>query len=125
MGCPPRLPSYSGSTPMRILPTSLALVLLLGVGPGVQARPAHKKALADYLGPFFKVRLNDCRTCHLPDAPGAAPESEEKPHNAFGARLKELRNELKKAGKPHDLAARLDALAEEDSDGDGVPNLIE
>jgi hypothetical protein len=100
-------------------------VLLLGIASHADARPAHKKALADYLGPFFKVRLNDCRTCHLPDAPGATPESEEKPHNAFGTRLKELRNELKKAGKPHDLPARLDALAEEDSDGDGVPNLIE
>ena len=33
------------------------------------ARPPHKKALADYFGPFFAKKLNDCRTCHLPDKP--------------------------------------------------------
>lgn len=86
------------------------------------AKPAHKKALADYLGPFLAKKLNDCRACHLPAQPG---EDEDQPHNPFGARLKAIRKELVKTGKPNDLAACLDAIAEEDSDGDGVSNLIE
>src|SRR4051812_40099147 len=99
----------------------VASFLLLGTF--AQAKPAHKKALADYLGASLAKPLNDCRTCHLPDQPGADPT--DKPHNPFGARLAALRAELKKAGKPNDLAARLDAAAAEDSDGDGVPNLVE
>jgi hypothetical protein len=91
-------------------------------------RPPHKQALADYLGPFANPKLIDCRTCHLPDPQNvtkAATESEDKPHNAFGARVKAVKAELRKAGKPTTIADRLDALAEEDTDGDGVPNLIE
>lgn len=72
----------------------------------VEARPAHKKALADYLGPFLAKKLDDCRTCHLPDKPGAAVDEDDKPHNAFGVRLKAVKNELKKARKPTNLAAR-------------------
>jgi hypothetical protein len=89
------------------------------------ARPAHKKALADYMGPFLAKKLNDCRTCHVPDKPGAVADDENKPHNPFGARLKAVRTELKKADKKADLAACLDAILDEDSDGDGVSNLIE
>jgi len=86
------------------------------------AKPAHKKALAEHFGPFLEKKLNDCRTCHLPDRDGAEVE---KPHNPFGARLKAIGKELRKAGKTSDLAASLDAVAEEDSDGDGASNLIE
>src|SRR5262249_40881153 len=50
---------------------------------------------------------------------------EKKPHNVFGARLKEVRKELRKAGKKTDIADRLEAIAKEDSDGDGVSNLDE
>src|SRR5262245_36878826 len=98
-----------------------ALAWLLLASP-VWAKPAHKKALADYFGPFLAKKLNDCRTCHLPDQPG---QEDDKPHNPFGARLKIVRKELSKAGKPNDLTACLDTIAEEDSDGDGVSNLIE
>jgi hypothetical protein len=63
----------------------------------------------------------------LPDPPGQAADSlaDGKPHNAFGARLKAVKRELRKAGKPITIAARLEAVAGEDSDGDGVSNLIE
>jgi hypothetical protein len=91
-----------------------------------QARPAHKRALADYFGSYLPAKLNDCRTCHVPDESKANPlVSEEKPHNPFGARLKAIKRELSKAGKSTSIAARLEAIAEEDSDGDGVPNILE
>src|SRR5262245_21354802 len=98
--------------------------LMLGTG-GLQGRPAHKRALADYLGNHLAPKLNDCRTCHQPAPPGQRAEDGDKPHSAFGRRLRKVRDELRKAGKKSDLAARLDAVADEDSDGDGVPNLIE
>jgi len=86
------------------------------------ARPAHKKTLADYFGPLLAKKLNDCRTCHLPGQPG---QEDDKPHNAFGARLAAVKTELGKAGKKTDMISRLDAIAQEDNDGDGVTNLIE
>ena len=88
------------------------------------ARPPHKKAMADYLGPGLARKLNDCRTCHLEPEPGA-DASEDRPHNAFGKRLKAVRAQLRKAGQPSGIPARLQAIADEDSDGDGVPNLLE
>jgi hypothetical protein len=81
--------------------------------------------LADYFGPFLAKKLNDCQTCHLPDKPGADPLVAGKPHNPFGARLKAAKSELKKLRKPTDIASRLDFVAEEDADDDGVSNLIE
>ncbi|HZT79732.1 MAG TPA: DUF1549 and DUF1553 domain-containing protein [Gemmataceae bacterium] len=106
-----------------------AALLLAGAvvltGPAAHARPPHKKALADYLGNHLAARLNDCRTCHLPDPPGGPQEGDDRPHNPFGARLKAVRAELKKAGKKADIPSRIEAVASEDSDGDGVPNLLE
>jgi hypothetical protein len=61
----------------------------------------------------------------LPDKPGVDPNVAGKPHNPFGARLKAVKSELKKQGKPTDISARLDFISDEDSDGDGVSNLIE
>ena len=91
--------------------------------PRAEARPPHKKTLAEHIGPGFAKRLNDCRTCHLPAKPG--DDSGEKPHNPFGARLKAVRGELRKAGAKSGIAERVDAIADEDSDGDGVSNLLE
>ena len=88
------------------------------------ARPPHKKALADYLGPGMARKLNDCRTCHVPADEGA-DALDARPHNPFGKRLKAVRSELKKAGKPSGIAARVEAVADEDSDGDGISNLLE
>ncbi len=118
---------------MRFVPRGrtvvpLLAVVFLAVKPGLGfSRPAHKLALADYFGQFLPKKLNDCKTCHLPDPPGPAKtgEDSEKPHNVFGARVKAVRQELKKAGKKSNLDARLDALLNEDSDGDGVSNLVE
>jgi hypothetical protein len=102
-------------------------VLWLGVASPAHARPAHRRALADYFGPFLSKKLNDCRTCHMPDSKESKDPIavEKKPHNVFGARLKAVKKELAKDGKKTDIMSRLEAVAEEDSDGDGVPNLIE
>src|SRR6516165_10033974 len=90
----------------------LAIVYL--TYPGVAwSRPPHKRALADYFGPFLAKKLNDCQTCHLPDKPGVDPLVAGKPHNPFGARLKAAKSELKKLRKPTDIASRLDFVAEE------------
>jgi hypothetical protein len=103
---------------------AIAVAWLALAVPSAHARPPHKKALADYLGPGLARKLNDCRTCHLPPEPGADP-SEDRPHNAFGKRLKAVRSQLRKAGKPSGIPARIEAVANEDSDGDGVANLLE
>jgi hypothetical protein len=38
------------------------LAAVLAHSSPVQARPAHKRALVDYFGPFLSKKLNDCRT---------------------------------------------------------------
>jgi hypothetical protein len=54
------------------------------------------------------------------------PESlDEFPHNPFGHRLRVVGQQLKKAGQPNDLPARLQRVAREDSDADGVANQTE
>jgi hypothetical protein len=103
----------------RISIASGTIILLFATV--LHAKPPNKQALVAYLGPYFPAKLNSCTLCHLPDQPG----SDAKPHNAFGKRLKELGIELQKAGKPWDIARRFEMIADEDSDGDGVPNLIE
>jgi hypothetical protein len=99
------------------------LVALLLVHSTAFGKPAHKQALVDYFGPALPKHLNSCLTCHLSAQPPA--EGSDMPHNAFGARLKAVKEELKKAGKKTDIPSRLQVIANEDSDGDGVPNLIE
>jgi hypothetical protein len=103
---------------------AVVAVWLVASGLPAQARPPYKKALADYLGPGLARKLNDCRTCHQVPEEGA-DAAEDRPHNAFGKRLKAVRAELKKGGKPSGIPARVEAVAGEDSDGDGVPNLLE
>src|SRR5262245_8757503 len=89
----------------------LAIGAAMLVAAPAAARTAHKQALADYFGPYLAKKLNDCRTCHLPAPAGQEKTLEEdKPHNAFGARLKAVKTELKKAGKSAALADRLDAI---------------
>jgi hypothetical protein len=98
------------------------------IAPGsIEARPPHKAALASHFGPTLARKLNDCATCHLPAAADKGNDAfaTEKPHNPFGVRMKAVRLELLKAGKPTDISARIDAIAREDSDNDGVPNLVE
>jgi hypothetical protein len=105
----------------------LAGCLALAVTPPALARPAHKQALAHYFGSRLAKKLNDCRTCHLPER-GDRPKEEadlEKPHNAFGARLAKVKRSLRAAGKSATIDACLDAVLDEDSDGDGASNLLE
>jgi hypothetical protein len=108
---------------MAIVAVMTAWLVVMGLP--AQARPPHKKALADYLGPGMARKLNDCRTCHMVPEEGADASEEDRPHNAFGKRLKAVRAQLKKAGKPSGIPARIQAVAGEDSDGDGVANLLE
>jgi hypothetical protein len=96
----------------------VAFALLFLVLP-LQAKPAHLKSLGDYVGPSIPKAVNDCRTCHLPDA------GEEKPHNVFGKRVADWRKDRRKAGLANDVPLALDALADEDADRDGAPNLVE
>jgi Protein of unknown function (DUF1553)/Protein of unknown function (DUF1549) len=98
-----------------------AACCLLSFAAPAGATPANKNALADFLGPFLPATGVDCRTCHV----AKTPTAEEHEHNSFGARLVEVRKDLRRAGKPADLRARLEAVAEEDSDGDGASNLVE
>jgi hypothetical protein len=106
---------------------ALVSIAWLATASPVFARPAHKRALVDYFGPYLAKKLNDCRTCHVAESsePKDTVAVDKKPHNAFGARLKAVKKELAKDGKKTDIMSRLEAVAEEDSDGDGVPNLIE
>src|SRR4051794_16585649 len=105
---------------------ALASLAVMLTGPSAHARPAHKQSLAQYFGPYLPKKLNDCRTCHLPDRPGqpTAEEDFEKPHNPFGARLQAIKEVLRKNGKKTTLEARLDAILLEDADGDGATNLL-
>lgn len=121
-----RTPSFGPAMMSRttLLVRMAVLVLTWAfVSSQLSARPPYKKALADYFGSFLAKKLNDCRTCHLPDQAGQ--DDDDKPHNAFGERLKVVRKELGKAGKTNDLAACLDAIINEESDGDGASNLAE
>src|SRR5256714_4975432 len=90
-----------------------------------RATPANKAALDRHFDRFLTKNLNACTTCHLPSDKKDPQNLDEFPHNPFGARLRALKKELAAAGKPTDIPARIAAIANEDSDGDGVDNLTE
>jgi hypothetical protein len=101
--------------------STLVLALLLVLCSPAAAKPGYRQTLATHMGPFLPKRVNECRLCHeKADARGQDPA-----RNAFGERLEEVRRAARKAGQPFDLPTRLAAVADEDTDGDGVPNLIE
>ncbi len=100
---------------LRLLP--IALLLLASAAP---ARPPYQQALLDLFGNSLPAKPRDCRTCHLAPKP-----EDDAAHNAFGARLKAMRNEFRKAGKKTDIITRLLAALDEDSDRDGVANGVE
>jgi hypothetical protein len=102
---------------------ALALVALTFAAGPAAAKPAHKRALIDYFGAALPANLHACTTCHLPDRADAAEG--EKPHNRFGARLAAVRAERKKSGQKTDIIDCLESIADEDSDGDGVSNILE
>src|SRR5262249_25503582 len=123
--CPPSARRGPAMTcprpPKRTFRLGLAAVgCALLLSPASSARPPHLKALAELLGPDMSPRLRDCRVCHV-----STDAEKGVTHNAFGKRLKAVRAELRKAGKSEDIADRLLAVGDEDSDGDGAPNLLE
>jgi hypothetical protein len=110
-------------SPTRHAPLVLSVVTLLLAAAPAAAKPAHKQALIDFLGAALPQKLHNCQTCHLPDPPNK--EGSEKPHNPFGLRLLKAGDELHATGKKADIPSRLLAVAAEDADGDGVPNIVE
>jgi len=107
------------------LGASLLALVFFATAPQLLAKPAHKQALGDYFGPFLSQQLNNCQTCHLPDPPNQPADVSDKPHNPFGARLRAVRRTLRQAGRKTDIETRLQSIADEDSDGDRVSNLVE
>ena len=106
--------------------TQMATIRLMSLAIPAHATPANKAALVRYYGRFLPRRLDSCSACHLPANSNSMPTSlKEFPHNPFGKRLREVGLELVKQGKKADIAARLRAIAKEDSDGDGVGNEAE
>jgi hypothetical protein len=100
-----------------------ALMALLLLPAMARATPANKAALDKHYDRFLSKGLSRCTTCHLP-SDNKAPESlDEFPHNAFGNRLRLVAKEFSTA-KP-DIPVRLQRIADEDSDGDGVVNQTE
>lgn len=104
---------------------AIVLLNLLAVVPGLEATPANRAALGAHYDRFLAKDLNRCTTCHLPSERADPLSLAEFPHNPFGHRLKLLGDEQAAAGKPRDLAQRLQQSATEDSDGDGVANEAE
>src|SRR6266480_4360178 len=90
-----------------------------------RATPANRSALDRHFDRFLPRKLNACTTCHLPSDKKDPQSLDEFPHNPFGARLRAEKKTLAAAGKPTDIPARITAIANEDSDGDGVDNLTE
>jgi hypothetical protein len=87
------------------------------------ATPANKAALDKHYDRFLARGLSRCTTCHLP-SDNKNPESlEQFPHNPFGDRLRAIRKDLPQAER--DIPARLQRVAAEDSDNDGVANELE
>jgi hypothetical protein len=99
-------------------------ILALAAGSFAQmawATPANKAAFERHFDSFLSANLRACTTCHLPGHAKNPEDLEEIPHNAFGKRLREMRNEL----SSKDIDVRLAKIAQEDSDGDGVANQLE
>src|SRR5688572_8710158 len=84
------------------------------------ATPANKAALEHHYDRFLDANLARCTTCHLPSENKDPQSLDEFPHNPFGARLRKIRSEMGADGKR--IGARLESIAAEDSDGDGVEN---
>src|SRR5262249_22719308 len=91
----------------------------------VLATPANRSALKNHYDRFLPEALNRCTTCHLPSSLKDPQNLDEFPHNPFGRRLRALGEELSAKGKSSSLATRLELVAAEDADGDGVPNQVE
>ncbi len=120
-----RCPSSRGLFRGWFLREAVVLLTLLAVVPCLEATPANRAALVAHYDRFLAKELNRCTTCHLPSERNDPLSLDEFPHNPFGHRLKLLGDEQAAAGKPRDLAQRVQQFATEDSDGDGVANEAE
>src|SRR4051812_29015542 len=89
------------------------------------ATPANKLALETHYEKFLAKDLARCTTCHLPSDVKNPQSLEEFPHTPFGARLRVLGKQLAADGQKKDIPKRLQLLAREDTDGDGVDNETE
>lgn len=118
-------PATSGLLRRWPAPWAIVVLLLLAVIPALRATPANRAALGAHYDRFLAKDLNRCTTCHLPSERTDPLSLDEFPHNPFGHRLKRLGDEQVAAGKTRDLAQRLQQVAAEDSDGDGVANETE
>src|SRR5688500_2216567 len=83
-----------------------------------RATPANKAALQRHFGSFLGKDLDRCTTCHLPSANKNPEFLDDFPHNPFGKSIRAL-------GKAKSIPDRLNALAKEDADKDGVANEAE
>src|SRR4051794_38704320 len=97
--------------------------VLIALGAG--ATPANKVALERHFGTFLPKAMRNCSTCHQPTDKKDPESLEEIPHNPFGAALRKAGSQLRSEGKKREMSARLDIVAGQDSDGDGVDNLTE
>ncbi len=104
---------------------ALLLLAVTGQHGALRATPANKSALEKHLGPLLVDTMQNCAICHTHDHGTGLESLEEFPHNPFGDRIRSAKGELKKAGKPTQIADRLALVASEDADGDGISNLDE
>jgi hypothetical protein len=108
---------YKWATPVLAKKLFILFICALSL-VGARATPANKAAMQRHFGPFLGKGLDRCTTCHLPSA-NKNPESlDEFPHNAFGKTVRAL-------GKSKTISERLNALAKDDADKDGVSNETE
>ena len=100
-------------------------LLLVAFASRMEATPANKKIFEKHMGPLLNAKLDSCATCHVRADANGAETLEEFPHNAFGKRLRAVKQIWKKEGKRASMEDRLVFVAEEDADGDGYGNLDE
>ena len=104
--------------------STLIAACLTMAGPPAWARPPHKKALADYLGPALPRNSTTAGPATCPSRRGRRLEEPGRTTRlASGSRR--CVSSSRKLGKPSGIPARIEAVADEDSDGDGVANLLE
>jgi hypothetical protein len=109
----------------RTRATFCVLISLLSLGAFAQARPTYRSALATFVGAPLARKVNDCRTCHAVSPNADASQASGRNLNVYGQRLRKALPELRAAKKRAGIRNRLEAIADEDTDGDGASNLVE
>ena len=103
----------------------LSIALALSCASPARATPANKAAFTRHFDRFLAKNLQSCTTCHLPSDKKDPETLEDFPHNPFGTALKKAGSQLRSEGKKREMAARMELIGSQDSDGDGVDNLSE